>query len=115
MAQNRNGTQHEPDWKMPAVQVGQVVLWNWNRGSKDPSPAIVIGVGNTTVNLAVHASGIKDHTIKSGVRHQDDPFLRTMPSHDGGVWLLTPRDERINAMLVAFEEAESQKTLAGTR
>ncbi len=97
------GSNGHAEWTMPHVEVGQTVLWSWNGGAKDASPATVIGVGTGTVNLAVHVNGVKDHILKQGVRHQDDPFLRRAPNHDGGVWHLTPRDERINEMLVAFE------------
>ncbi len=95
-------------FKMPAVALGQVVLWTYGPDGRDPCPAVVLSVGGRTVNLAVHVDGIKDHVLKTGVRHKDDPFLQTSPEHDSGVWDLTVRDRRIDAMLanlgVTFDE-----------
>ncbi len=92
----------EAEWVMPKVELGQVVLWTWNAGAKPPSAAIVTGLGQRSINVHIHTEGLHDHAIKTGVRHKDDPFLRRSQL-DGGVWELTPRDVRINAMLAEFE------------
>ncbi len=97
------GSNGHAEWTMPHVEVGQTVLWSWNGGKKDASPAVILMVGTSTLTLAIHATDTKDHVSKSGVRHADDPFLRRSPNNEGGVWRLTPRDERINEMLAAFE------------
>lgn len=82
----------------PAVEVGQLVLWSHGQGDK-PAPAIVLQVGMAAITVAVHINGVKDHVLKNGARHVDDPFVRTHPQHDQGVWDLTPRDKRIDALL----------------
>ncbi len=62
----------------------------------------MIGVATHTLNLSVHVDGIRDHLSKQGVRHSDDPLIRTRPPSDQGVWDLTPRDKRLNALLDSF-------------
>ena len=82
----------------PPVEAGQVVLWSYGQGER-PTPALVISVATKTLNLSIHMDSIKDHVLKNGVRHINDPILRTQPAHDQGVWDLTPRDKRLNALL----------------
>lgn len=89
----------------PRVEVGQVVLWRFGPGSS-PSPAIVLKVAARTLSLSLHIDGVRDHVFKNGVRHVSDPFLKTSPAHDMGVWDLTPRDRAINAVLDSALPAE---------
>ncbi len=92
------------EWAMPHVEKGQIVGWAWTAGGA-VSPAIVLEVGQTTLNLSIHVSNVKDHVYKGGVRHKDDPFLKRTPDYQGGVWHVLPRDERIEGMLRDYEEA----------
>lgn len=92
------------DFEPPAVEVGQVVLWSYAAGGQSrQSPAVVLSVGTRTLNLAVHVDGMHDHLIKTGVRYCEDPFLKTAPQHDSGVWDRTSRDRRVDALLARFE------------
>ncbi len=105
-----NSTKPAPpkEWQMPTVEVGQLVLWTWNRSAERPSVGIVTAVGRETVNLSLHTENTKDHVFKTGVRNENDPFLQRSPEHDGGVWKLTPRDIAINAMLEEFEKRNTK-------
>ncbi len=94
-------------FEAPPVELGQVVLWSHGPGAK-PTPAIVIGVATHTLNLSVHVDGIRDHLSKQGVRHCDDPLIRTRPPSDQGVWDLTPRDKRINFMLGTYAPLDEE-------
>lgn len=107
----KNGT-HEPDWKMPKVEKGQVVYWYPSRMDKIPTAAVVIAVGEQTVNLALHTHLTKDHIFRDGVHHKDDPWLLLHAEHAGGSWTLTPRDEAINEMLAAFEAKKAAARVA---
>ncbi len=88
---------------MPAVEIGQVVLWRYGPDHAErPVPGIVLQVGTQTLTVSLHINGFKDHKEKSGVRHASDPWLSKSPEHDSGVWELTPRDKRIDALLESF-------------
>lgn len=87
----------------PPVEVGQIVLWRYGPLDKAAIPAIVCKVGNETLTVGLFTDSNKTLILKSGVRHRNDPFLNAMPQHDLGCWDLTPRDERLNAMLADYE------------
>lgn len=93
----------------PRVGVGQVVLWTWTATTPKPSPAIVLAVGNRTLNLSVHVEGTKDHVLKTGVRHAEDPFLLTSPRHDAGVWTLTERDRLLDRLLAGGDPGYAEE------
>ncbi len=88
---------------MPRVEVGQVVNWSQGRGDPRPAAGVVVKVGTQSIAVAVHIDNIRDHLTKTGVRHVSDPFLDRTPAHDSGVWELTARDKRINALLESFD------------
>jgi hypothetical protein len=91
-------------FRPPAVGPGQIVLWRFGPNSNErPAPAVVLNVTPTTLNVALVVEGMRDLRHHSGVRHRDDPFLDAMPEHAAGVWELTPRDRRIDALLAQYE------------
>ncbi len=92
-----------PQWQMPKAKVGQVVLWSWNRDG-EKSAAFVVKTSPMAVELLVHVASLKDHVIKTGVRHVDDPFLYKHPEHDGGCWCHTEDHERFERLMANFEE-----------
>ncbi len=96
-------------YEPPRVEVGQVVLWTYGPGDR-PAAALVVKVGTGSLTLAVHADGVKDHILKNGVRHVDDPFLKTHPASDQGVWDLTPRDRKLNDMIEAHARSVADES-----
>ncbi len=83
----------------PKVEIGQVVLWSDGAEAK-ACPAVVLKVGTGGVlTLALHIDGIKDHIFRTGVRNQEDPWLRKFPEHRDGAWRLTERDIQLNRLL----------------
>ena len=94
-----------PEWQMPKVSVGMIVLWAWNKDS-EASPAVVVKTGNRSIEVLVHVASLKDHVIKNGVRHIDDPFLQKFPQHDGGCWQQIEFNARILKLLENFEDIE---------
>lgn len=87
----------------PNVSVGQIVLWAFGPNHQEWSPALVLSVGNRTINLSVHVNATKDHLSRTGVRHCEDPFLKTYPQHDAGCWTLTLRDKAIDRLIAKSE------------
>ncbi len=89
----------EPKWLPPKVEVGDIVLWS-DRGEAHVCPAFVMKVGAAgSLTLSLHIDGMKDHVFRSGVRHQDDPWIQKSPEHSAGVWRLRLRDIAINELI----------------
>lgn len=87
----------------PKVTVGQVVLWSYGPGER-PAPAIVTAVGSGgSINCLCHVDSVKDHVQRTGVRHRGDPFVRSHPGHDSGVWDLTDRDKALDLVLADLD------------
>jgi hypothetical protein len=86
----------------PKVEVGQTVLWSHGPDDAKKSPAVVAEVGNDSLHLICHIPHFRDHVFKTGVRHRDDPYLKTLVNSDAGCWDLTPRDKALNGLLEAF-------------
>lgn len=73
-------------YKMPAVHVGDIVLWKHNVGSNDPAPAVVTKVGQAGIGVLMLPPDSRVGTPRDGVRHVSDPALATVLSSDTGVW-----------------------------
>jgi hypothetical protein len=87
----------------PPVEIGQVVLWSYGpSASEPPCPAIVRKVGASSLNVSLVVEGTRDLPQKTGVRHADDPFLKSMPMHDAGCWRLSPRDVALNLLIERY-------------
>lgn len=82
-----------PEYKMPPVSVGQVVLW-FPYGDKEQGKfaALVTAVGPETVCVAVHDPQMRDHLIRDGVRHASDPRCKEAERNECGLWSYTDHD-----------------------
>ena len=86
-------------YKMPAISVGQTVMWSHEPGTMHKSePGIVTMVGSGSICVTVWPPGSRVGVVKSGVRHMHDPNLRNVISHEG-VWDYTERDKTLNTIL----------------
>lgn len=85
------------DYKMPEVCVGTPVLYYNADGSGDPVTALVVGVGNTTVDLACIHPGSRNVSPQSGVCHKSDPSRqkRILDEQSNGFWDYTPERNRL--------------------
>ena len=92
-----------PEWKMPDVELGDIVFWSWNSES-EKSSAIVTRVGTRTIAVSIIVDSMHDFVLRGGVRHVEDPHLQKNPQHDAGCWQHKPRHKRIEALLSNFEE-----------
>jgi hypothetical protein len=101
-----------PPYQMPAVEIGDSVLWHDSQGAAPTAMALVTAVGSDNVTLAVLGEGYHNFIVKTGVRHQDHPDKRLIEQTDSGVWshrpgLLTLL-ERLEAALELLAEASAQ-------
>ena len=84
-------------WKMPKVQIGQIVLW-YRNGLKTmkPQPAVVEEVGAcNNINLVPLLR--REMIVAS--RHIDDPSLRDNDRLLAGAWDLTDETKAIRELL----------------
>jgi|ERR1700682_5634799 len=96
------GTPTYVDFVMPKVKLGRIVLWSYTPDG-EKSPAVVVKVGARSIALNVIVDGVKDHVLKTGTRHKDDPFIIKFPQHEGGCWCDTEDWERTERLLLNFE------------
>ncbi len=94
-------------WSIPAVSVGETVLYYSHEGA-EPNMAFVTKVGKETLELWALSPGYGG-VEKPSVRHKDDPRLADSPQwREFGVWEHRPRDPRIAGLserLSALEKA----------
>lgn len=94
------------DWKMPAVELGEVILWYPDGSPADHAmPAIVTRVGMSSVDLAIISGESCSLTHLQEVRHLRDPG-RT-ESTAPGVWGWGPH--RLQLEVLRAEIAELRK------
>lgn len=85
---------------MPKPRSG-IVVWHFADRSGDMASAIVTKVTRETIDVAVFAEGGGLMT-RTGVRHIDDPRLKTMTEpNPGGVFELTEFERVVNSLLAA--------------
>jgi len=80
------------EFKMPAVEVGDIVLWYGDGNvSTAPCPAIVTKATEANVALVCFDDAYVMGP-KVGVMHVDDPRVRQHPDERGG-WDFRPKDK----------------------
>lgn len=94
----------KPAYVMPAVCMGQAVLWHDSAGAAATAMAHVTAVGNDTVALAVLGEGFHNMLPKSGVRHYDHPDQDAIRNTDQGCWSYTLWDRQLLSRLAALED-----------
>lgn len=94
-------------WSVPAVSVGETVLYYAHEGA-EPNMAFVTKVGKETLELWALAPGYGG-VERPSVRHKEDPRLADFPNwKEFGLWEHRPRDPRIAQLserLSALEKA----------
>jgi hypothetical protein len=72
-------------YKMPAPYC--MVRWYSQLGAP-PAPAIVTGVGNRSIQVAIFWPDNRYHELRDGVRHVSDPEIGTflIADEQGGFW-----------------------------
>lgn len=91
------------EFKMPAVVVGQVVLWECGDPER-PAAAVVTSVGQRSVSLAAFIPNAVNCRPIMGVRHIDDPNKKTHEKEHVGFWRYTEADLELQGSLTVLEE-----------
>lgn len=99
-----------PNYVMPKVNVGQVVMWMHSPGSP-AAPAIVTAAYRDMIDCSVLVKDCKYVMPKTAVRYVTDPIWPTLhPEAAGdGVFELTERDRMIDGLLRDFYPKDSKK------
>lgn len=93
-----------PDFKMPAMKVGDGVYWK-QYPDQDPLAAVVTAVGRTSLSLSVFYPGVHNLHVVDGVPHQEDPRIKQRLDSEDGCWLTV--EEGVNEAEAAASAARS--------
>lgn len=76
------------------LYIGKTVLW-YPVGDKSsrPCPAIVLSVGDTSLNLAIIQEGIRNISFRDGVHWVGDPNVNESDKIENGLWDRTAKDQ----------------------
>lgn len=98
------------DYHMPRPTIGQVVYYYADCNYGVPVPAVVLDVGDHTVNLgAIVKDSMSVHPVPHA-RHRSDPALLRGNTSEDGAWEFTPLERGHQAAL-----AELRGQIAGLR
>lgn len=80
-----------PEFKQPAVNIGQEILYYDDYDSANPPrPGWVTAVSDNSVNVSVIVDGAQNLLPRNGCRHINDPnrelMVRVISQGDGGLW-----------------------------
>ncbi len=97
-----------PAYEMPKVFLGDVVVWHIDRTGGPTAAAIVTGVANESVSLAILYPGYHNADPKEGVRHKDHPDQKAIDNSEVGCWDYTDRHRDVELSIeTAFELASN--------
>lgn len=99
-------------FEMPAVSVGDIVIWHsaGRIGRDVPYPAVVVKVGARHIELHIHVSNQLGNVIKNRVRHIADPIMTEYESDNEGGWEHTAATKSNAKLAVRFEAMENRLT-----
>lgn len=85
----------KPGFVMP--RPGSIVMWTHAPGG-EPSVAAVTKIGRQAISVMVFPPDSPRGVPKDGVRHIDDPWLKTNLSPESGMWDFTEEAKRLAAV-----------------
>jgi len=94
------------EYEMPAVAVGDTVLWNPGVPSESDEAdvvGIVTAVNTETVNVATLRPGTYNFDPMEGVRHADHPNRSAIASSEVGTWRHRPSHLALLARIDTIE------------
>jgi hypothetical protein len=96
-------------FRMPAVEIGQIVLWYAHADTNVPPLAGLVTQVNPG-NVHLNCADVKTYNflVRDGVKHVNDPSLRETERKEQGGWDYTPRDKLINELLGGQASAAPQ-------
>lgn len=95
-------------YEMPPVELGDIVVWYPDSGSRDCEAAIVSAVGFENICVNVIASNNATFRLRDGVRHVSDP-KEGKEANEGGRWDYTPREKRLMEVLGELQVTTTEK------
>jgi hypothetical protein len=72
------------DYKMPPVNVGDIVIQRFGSNSRVACPMVVTQVGERTISGTIFSTEFNGGRTIRGVRHSSDP--QRTPQQSGGMW-----------------------------
>lgn len=103
MAKRTNSVPVPDDYRMPAVEVGDMVNWHPEQDADPVATAVVTKVGPETVALSVIEHNMYNMLSRDGVRHKDHPDRQIVRSTEEGVWSHLPQTIRLQERLEMLE------------
>lgn len=106
------GVPEVPAYRMPPIELGDVVLWH---AAPDESPvcsAVVTDVAGETVALSLLHRNFYNMEPKDGVRHHDHPDRAIVHSTEAGCWSHRPGFLAAAAAIALVEHANAETTKA---
>lgn len=92
-------------FKMPPVEVGEVVLFYPDGDKKnDPSPAVVTHIGEQALALAAIVQDTQNLNPLYGVRHVADPSLVKADVRSHGAWDYGPVHKELRELKKALSD-----------
>jgi hypothetical protein len=95
------------EYKMPAVEEGQVIHWfHDGKAGKDvrPIPGLVVKVGTRSLCVALFKENNYNLELRDGVRHVGDPAAKESEKREAGGWDYTQRDKDLMKLKVQMAE-----------
>ncbi len=78
------------------LYIGKTVLWYpVGDTSTRPCPALVLSVGDESLNLAIIQEGLRNVAFKDGVRFVKDPKVNDADKMENGLWDYTQNEQPI--------------------
>ncbi len=113
-----NATKEAPankpvQYKMPLVELGEVVLYFEGGVKSRPQAAIVSQVDGNSVVLNILLPNSYNFKIRDGVRHMDDPRTKDSEKIENGLWDYTPFGKACRRMLTERSLAKSEPSRPG--
>lgn len=100
----------DKNWKMPAVEAGDIVLFAVGDGGTTV-PAVVTIAGDQAIDLLAFVPGSSTGDPRTGVRHETDPVR--IRNNFREAWRHTPQTARLQARLTDLETLVSSPPKKG--
>lgn len=90
-------------YRMPAVAIGDSVMWHDDATADPTAMALVTAVGSESITVAVLGEGYQNFIVRTGVRHIDHPNQELIRATDQGAWSRRPSDLELLDRLADLE------------
>lgn len=84
-------------YRMPSVELGDMVYWYPAGNTNDPTSAVVTRLGHDNLNMNLFTPASYSMPIRDGVRHVSDPN-NSVEANIEGRWDFTPKHKRLEQL-----------------